>query len=348
MRYKILGFGLAIHIILFSMPLMALGSPPPLEIKYAYWQVGRVKDGMEVYIHVAGTSPGAEYMDIRFYTKYDNGTEEWTPWLKGPFDYGHSKNNTTTVNALYFSPTADHWLAWEYLLDEIVPYNEAYTHIAEMKVEIRAFLDDGTVSLISSEMDTQAPEKEKDPRIEEPTYPEMNVHITEAKIVYRERGDFVDVDIHIVGRGSNASHVALNFIITYKNGTRIVSGWMGGPFNFGSGAKIGLNYSAYYFLSESGRWEEWEFRLNGTIDKHYAPAVYWYDDMASLKVYARAYLDNTEFLWNQDSADVEMIQERGSSPKQTPDALYVFIALVLIAILSVTAYSRTNRRKGRQ
>jgi hypothetical protein len=194
---------------------------------------------------------------------------------------------------------------------------------------------------MSSNMDTRAPEKEKDPRAEESTYPEMQIHITEAKIVYRDRGDFVDVDILIEGGGDNASHVALNFVITYKNGTKMVSGWVGGPFNFGSGAKIGLRYSAYYFLSESGRWREWVFRLNGTIDKRYAPAVYWYDDMSSLTVYARAYLDNTEFLWNQDCVNAELIQEKVNDREHT-DSFFILVFSIPIIFLILLIYSKAR------
>ena len=326
-----------------SLVPVSCATEPEFEIKYAYWVVEGAGRNMHVVIDVAGTSPGAKYMEIRFHTKYDNGTETWTPWITGPFDYGHFENNTTTINSLYFSPTADNWIAWEYLLDEIIPYNSSYVHISEMDVEVRAFLDDGGVMRTYQKIGTEKPKKEKDPRLEEPTYPDISIQITQAKIAYRSRGNFVDINMTITGKGDNVSHVALNFLIVYKNGTITPSGWMGGPFNFGSGSKIGLNYSAFYFISKSGRWSSWEFRLNGTIDKHYAPAVYWYDEMSSLRVYARAYLDNTEILWNQDSEDVSLIKEKTNNHENNSSYITIAIPLLLLLIIVATIWEYKKR-----
>ncbi len=145
-------------------------------------------------------------------------------------------------------------------------------------------------------------EDNQDPVGATPTDESISVKINTVKYkVEPAVSNAVKAYVYVDGTTNGADHVAVDFVIYYKNGTHDYVSWIVGPLD------IHQAYGEYsidvFFNSTSGNWNSWKYEMNMTYPTTQYAWLYdiWKgkSEVSKVVVYARAYKDEEETKWNQ-------------------------------------------------
>lgn len=207
-----------------------------------------------------------------------------------------------------------------------------------------------------------------DPATETPTDTSISVKITEVKVNVNkvDNGQNWHYVVTVKGTTSGVDHVSLSFVIYYTDGTKDISGWMGGPWTVPSGTYPGgMTVNKLSFNATSENWNTWELNADVKTPVYMTSPenMNWTSsmtkdikDLNKVRVYARAFADANETQWNQDyyeftpsttedSLNYDSTSSGSSGGGSSGGGTPGFEAAAAIAALSIASLAYAYRRR---
>lgn len=196
-----------------------------------------------------------------------------------------------------------------------------------------------------------------DPKDEIPTDTSISIKINEVSFKIKEKGNgLAEITLEVRGETSGkVHHCGIAFITYFKNGTTNYNGlFMQGPI------KIPSKDAPIEFIGTgvNGSWVTWKFYNRQIIEKdkigiNESQLPY----VNSFTIWARAYSDENNLLWNQSSKNVTEIvknevealykeeNEKSSSFPIFYLGILLFLAVIFVVILVL---QKTQKKEGKK
>jgi len=193
-----------------------------------------------------------------------------------------------------------------------------------------------------------------DPRDEVPTDTSVSIKIKDFSFKIEEKGGgLAEVTLEVKGETTGkVNHCGIAFITYFKNGTTNYNGiFMQGPI------KIPSRDAPIEFVGtgKNGSWSSWRFYNRQIIEKdkigiNESQLPY----VNSFIIWARAYVDENNLLWNQSSKnvteiiknEVENLYREEEEAKKSSSPLFLYIGISsFIAVIAIALFI-SQRKKG--